>query len=351
MTRRHPAGTVTTRRHRNRNGPTGNRQTTAVGLMLGSVLGHSLLPLLVDLSGDRGSVALVVGMWTLVFSCGHGAAARWLGRDDGSGVSSKRLLREIPWWAYTISFVAAFQWVFFAWSARLTETAVTTMIVECWVLLFLLGRKTFAAGDGKQTVSVTGIGLAVVAVVGLGLVVFSNASDSNVSVSLWGPVLAVVALVLTSTSLVVNIKTSEVVAGRLAPYVRGGDARLKTRVSTTQTGVARAAAGVTLLVVGTVQAGSVGNVPVSALMFGVGLGVVHSPAAVFFLAANHSSRSDLVNSIFYATPVLGLLWLWVFTEVTINEPAMFIAGVAVIVGANATIHLPSLNGSQATATT
>ena len=330
---------------------TTNRQTTAVGLMLCSVLGYSLLPLLVDFSGDWGSVALVTGMWTLAYACVNAGVARWLSRRDGTGVSSRQLIREIPWWAYTVAFVAAFQWVFFAWSARLTETAVTTMVFECWPVLFLLGRKKFAPGADKQPVTAGDVTFVVVAAVGLLLVVFSNASDSNASVSLWGPVVAGVALVITASELVVNIKISEVVAGRLSPHSRGGDARLKTCVSATQTAVVRAAASAPLLIVGAAQAGSVGNVSVSALAFGVGIGVVHGITRVFFQGANHVSRSDLINSISYGVPALALVWLWIFTEVAVAEPAMFIAGVAVIVGANATIHLPSLNGSQATATT
>ena len=327
---------------------TTNRQTTAVGLMLCSVLGYSLLPLLVDLSGDWGSIALVVGMWTLVFGCVSGGASRWLNPHKDIGVW--RLIREIPWWAYTVMFVGTFQWVFFAWSTRLTETAITTMIFESWPVLFLLGRKKFAPGADKQPVSAGDVTLTVVAAVGLSLVVFSNTSDTTASVSLWGPVVAGVASVLLASEVVVNIKTSEVVAGRLSPHSRSAvsDAQLKTRVGVLQIAVARAAASVPLLIIGAAQAGSVDNVSVSALVFGVGLGVVNGITVVLFQGANHVSRSDLINSISYAVPVLGLLWLWVFTDITIAQPVMFIAGVAVIVGANATIHLPRLNGSQAT---
>ena len=327
---------------------TGNRQTTAVGLMLGSVLGFSLLALFVDFSGDWGPVALVTGIWTLSYACVNGGVAHWLSRNDRNQVSSWRLIREIPCWAYTVAFVGTLQWVFFAWSARLTETAVTTMIVECWTVLFLLGRKKFAPGADKQSVSAVDVTLTIAAGVGLGLVIFSNASDLNVSVSLWGPVVAGVALVVAASDAIVNIKIGEVVADRLSP-LRSHDivrnAQLKIRVGVLQDAVARIAASVPLLIGGAFQVGRVGDISVSALTFGVGVGVIHSFAAVFFLAGNHLSHSDLINSIHYGSPVLALLWLWLFTEVTINEPAMFIAGVVVIVCANATIHLPRTNGS------
>ncbi len=316
-----------------------NRQPTAVVLMLVSVLVYSLLPLLVDVFGDWGSVALVTGMWTLSYACVNGCVARWLSRRDGTGVSFRQLIREIPWWAYMVAFVAAFQWVFFAWSARLTETAVTTMIFECWPVLFLLGRKKFAPGADKQPVTAGDVTFVVVAAVGLLLVVFSNTSDSNASVSLWGPVVAGVALVIAAGAPIVNIKTSEEVAGMLSSHSRGGDARLKTCVSALQDAVARGAASVPLLIVGAAQAGSVDNVPVSALAVGFGIGVVHGITRVFFLGANHLSRSDLINSIYYGVPVLGLMWLWALTDVTIAEPSMFFVGVTGVVAVNIAIHL------------
>ena len=319
-----------------------NRPTKAVALMLGSVLGYSLLPLLVDLSGEWGSVAFVTGMWTLAYTCVCGGAAHYLSRRDGSGVSARSLVREIPWWAYMVAYIGAFQWVFFVWSARLTETAVTTIIFEFWPVLFLLGRKTFAVGHGKRPVSAGEVALTVVAGIGVSLVVLSNASDSDMSVALWGPVLAVIALVIVGCGRVVNIKVSEVVALRLSSSLSrsaGDDPLLKIRVGALQDAVARSAASVMLLTVGGVQAFSDGSIPVSALVFGLVLGVVHGVANLFFLGANHSSGTDLINNIYYGVPVLALVWLWAFTEVSIAEPSMFLVGVTGVVAVNMALHL------------
>ena len=320
------------------------QQSRAVALMLAAVLGYSLLPLLVDLSGDWGSIPLVTGTWALAHTLINAAAARRWGRQDGTGIKTVALLRRIPWWAYATAFVAAFQWVFFAWSSRLTETAVTTVIFEFWPILFLAGRRVFPAPSGKRPVTAGDVALVVIAAVGLSLVIFSDGSGES-SASIAGVALAALALVIAAGERIVHLRSGELVAGELCGSGTAGelprsDALAKTRIGAMQNVVARGAASVSLLAVGSVQVITIGDgIPFIALAAGLGLGVVHAVSGLTFTYANHLSETDTINSIYFAVPALALLWLWALTDVTVANLPLFVSGVVGVLAVNMVIHL------------
>ena len=320
-------------------------QTRAVILMLAAVVGYSLLPVLVDFSGEWGSVALVTGAWTLSHSTVNAVAVRRWGRFDAEGPNVVGLMRRIPWWAYVTAFVAAFQWVFFAWSSRLTETAVTTVIFEFWPILFLAGRRAFPAPDGKRPVTGSDMTLVAVAAAGLSLVIFSDGSASGVSTSAGGLALAGLALIIAAGERIVHLLSGEIVIGKSRPNTElprqpTEQARAQTRVGALQNVVARGAASVVLLVVGSIQIlGSGDGISLAALALGFGLGVVHALSGLTFTFANHLSRTDTINSIYFAVPAFALLWLWALTDVTVANPALFVSGGIGVLVVNMVIHL------------
>ena len=136
-----------------------NSQTPALVFMLLAVLSYSLLPLLVEVAVSRGSLLAATGVWmgsdavarlgfvgvvgAKYFQPSHNTPGSWLrrgGRVVNRGVGWIGIcLKSAPRAAVAIMFVTTFQWVFFAWSARLVEVAVTTIIYEFWPVLFLLG--------------------------------------------------------------------------------------------------------------------------------------------------------------------------------------------------------------------
>ena len=181
-----------------------------------------------------------------------------MGRQDGARVKVLDLLLRIPWWAYAAAFIAAFQWVFFAWSSRLTETAVTTVVFEFWPVLFLVGRRVFPPPRGKQPVTVGDVTLVVIAAVGLSLVIFSEGAASSSSASGAGVALVALALVIAAGERIVHLRSGEIVVDdlRQTKGSSGGpeaEARAKTRIGAIQNVVARGAASVVLLTIGSVQ--------------------------------------------------------------------------------------------------
>ena len=75
-------------------------QMRSVHLMLAAVFGDSLLPLLVDLSGSWGSVALVTGAWAGIHSLVNATAARRWHQQSSIQIEPVALWRMIPWWAH-----------------------------------------------------------------------------------------------------------------------------------------------------------------------------------------------------------------------------------------------------------
>ena len=69
------------------------------------------------------------------------------------------------------------------------------------------------------------------------------------------------------------------------------------------------------------------------------LGAIHGGSSFAFTYANHLSNSDTINSLIYLAPALALGWLWAFTEVTVADPKLFIAGAVGVIAINMVIHL------------
>ena len=219
-------------------------QMRSVQLMIAAVLGYSLLPLLVDLSGNWGSVALVTGAWAGIHSLVNAAAARRWHQQSSIQIGPVALWRMIPWRAHAAALAAAFQWVFFAWASRLAETAVATIILEFWPVVFLVGGRVLSTPIGKLPVTTRDV-----------------------------------------------------------------------------------------LFVG---AASVGLV----------LGAVHAVSGLAFTFSNNLSDSDTINSFAVAVPALALLWLWMLTDVTVENTALFVFGAIGVFGVNAVLHLRSLQHSS-----
>lgn len=346
----------------------------AVGLI-------SLVPMLVDFSGAWGSVALVTGVWLSAYAVTLAALAQrvsrrglreWRPRIVGTqaGPSIRRLIEarrveiygaELPLWLLAGSFCGAFQWVFFAWSARHVETAITTVVFEMWPVGFLLVRalvQRLASNEtDKHWIRATDFLFVGAAGAGFALVIFSGRDPLNVdthSLPVLGVLLAVVALGLATMGRVVSVTAGE----KATTQTRSGEhdspsdwdvVLSKASHSTVLVAAARVLAVVVLLPIGAVEIMFGGPRPSAvALAAGVGLGVVHALGSWFFLLANHASRSDTINSLGYGIPVLAVGWLWLFTDVALPDKPLFWAGVIGVVAVNMVLHLdPEGSGADA----
>ena len=325
-------------------------QMRSVRLMIAAVLGYSLLPLLVDFSGNWGSLALVTGTWAGIHSLVNAAAARRWHQQSSIQLGPVALWRMIPWWAHVAALAAAFQWVFFAWASRLTETAVATIIFEFWPVVFLLGGRVLPPPISKLPVRTRDVLLVGAASVGLVLVILSERSASSTAMT--GIILATVALAISVVELRVFLRSSERVAASLmaadSPAESAADiARARSLIGSLQTCTARGAAAVLLIALGLVQSHGSGFGPMlSAAAAGLVLGAVHAVSGLAFTFANNLSDSDTINSFAVAVPALALLWLWLLTDVTVRNPALFVFGAIGVFGVNAVLHLRSLQHSR-----
>ncbi len=316
------------------------------------MLGYSLLPLLVDFSGSWGSVALVTGAWAGTHSLVNAAAARRWHRQSSIQIGPVALWRMIPWWAHAAAFAAAFKWVFFVWASRLAETAVTTIIFEFWPVVFLVGGRVLPTPISKLPVRTRDVLLIGAASVGLVLVILSEKSAS--STAMRGIILAAVALAISVVELRAFLRSSERVAASLMTTDGSAEstvsiARVRSLVGSLQNVTARVAAAVLLITLGLAQSHDSGVGPMlSAAAAGLVLGAVHAVSGLAFTFSNNLSDTDTINSFAVAVPALALLWLWMLTDVTVESPPLFVFGAISVFGANAAIHLRSLQHSRKT---
>ncbi len=361
---------------------------SGIRLMLFALLLYSFLPLLIELSGSWASVAFITGFW-MVFQA--------LTNLITTGIVSSKLLRLIPatthssntnqemlrtptpstaakpmtvwtWllncmgelrlWVLLFSFLSAYRWVFFAWSARRIEIAVTTIVIEFWPIIFLIGRgiiharsesRANDANRGKARASVTDVVLMAIAAGGLMMVIFSehvtdgSSGSGTLSASITGIFLAVVALLLASTGVIAGITFGEHASQRLRGLIGDSDySHFLAKYSTSNLAEAlpRLVAGVLTITWGIAESSvNDGTLSWTAVGIGASLGVLHGVASSAFVAANHLSYSDTVNSLYYGMPVVSLAWLWIFAEVVVGDVTMFLAGSVGIVAVNMVMHL------------
>ena len=191
--------------------------------------------------------------------------------------------------------------------------------------------------------------LAFVAGVGLALAIFSEQSDTTSSHpgSPWAGIgLAIIALSLAGVGGATNITVGErndrltkLLVSSSQNQSRWLEPLSKVCLSAAATAASRMVAATFLIGAGTVQIiWGGGSLSWSGIGVGVLLGVAQGVASGTFIAANHLSRSDTINTLYYGVPVVALGWLWVFTEVTVANPTMFLLGVAIIVGTNGALQ-------------
>ena len=168
----------------------------AAGLMLASVVAFSLFPLVVALSD--------AGRNPFMFQFLHGtgvvlavlayldASHRWLIRNRRVWASVWKLLHTRDG---ILAVVTLFDVALFAWSTGFIDTAIATIILESWIIVFVVVRKKHddgsVVGRRYRKLLTRDYTLLMIAFVGLGLIILSQASDITGSGSVWQVVVGV----------------------------------------------------------------------------------------------------------------------------------------------------------------
>lgn len=364
-----------------------NPQAEALVVVLMSVGCYSLIPLILDLFGSLPpvqifafltlSISLCMLFWMLASVNKYSSRAGYF-----RVLLGWRLIgacwRVVPWSSRLLALLSGTEFLFFVWSARLVDAAVTTIIFEFWPVVFLatapLLRRFLGGSDQKgasergpsikERVPFANVVLVILAGAGLALVVAAEGFRGSAPVDGRKEAFIGLALAAVSLSLAGLSASLSVVVGEKQHHDASDEFRTSKEFNNLSTGeawrlserssdltalglsavvviVPRVAVGCSALIwVVLVEGTSEGSrLSLIAAIAGLAAGACAGSGAMLLRRANHLSRSDAINSLYYATPVLALAWLWLFTDVVVDNVAMFLVGAAGVVAINMALHL------------
>ena len=319
------------------------RNRAAVALMIAATAGYSLVPLVIAMAGGAESPFLLNAGLTLGLCIGY-LPAVWHGYAEL--VRDRRvraaIARRIPSWPILFMVVNNFEFAFFAWSAKYVDIAVTAILFETWpVLLIALTLWLYRNDDryrrgGFSMWLLVGVGFAGFAFVVLSQSGTALSAQSGGSGALAAGVgLAVLASGVTSLS-AFGFKWGTDLAADIGTRTtrRGWSPELFGAI------VASLAAN-TVVIPANLLAGHALGEEMAAATFAIAVAtgtVCHGGATLCWRNANLITSNLGVNAIGYATPVLSLAWLFVFSQAAVARIDYLVIGMIGIVTANLLIN-------------
>ena len=242
--------------------------------------------------------------------------------------------------------VGRFAFAFFAWAIHYVDTATVSVLHYTWPVLFVLvlARWDRTTGGRYRKVgafSWIGLGLAFIgmaAVVG-GTVGF-DARGTVLAGGVFGIILTVISALLQAGVATLGFPFAYGVASEISEKT---DARLEWE--NLEFGCllfVYCLSGVIAILpnalIGWVTGGSI-----SAESFGwaVAVGVSFVPGAALARKAVLITPDLGVNALIYASPVVGLLWLGLFTDITVARLDLLVVGAVIVAVANVFLNRPS----------
>ena len=316
--------------------------------MLGSALCYSLVPLLVASAGGAEFPLVFNFFYRLGGFAGGAFVLVLLGRRRGVGLGLVNAMASNlrPW--NLILLLQFFGFTFFAWSVRYVDAAVTTMVYEAWPVVFML-LMGVSVGERRwfQRLTWRQAGLALLCLLGVCLVVDSQdgvAVGVSVSVAL-GVGIAVGGMLLISMSylnyrwVAAVVTTWERDHGTPAGVGLWFEAMfwiyvVGSLVSFLLNG------GFSLALERDAWTAGSGFFKMAPVVF-VAAAVVDVGGTVFNRWANLTTDRISVNVVHYATPVMGVLWLFALGLVGVEYELLLALGVLLITGANILLFIES----------
>ena len=321
----------------------------AAAFMLASVLCYSFVPLLVVMGGVEPPFAfnalyrLGAGLGGLVFLL---LACRPVLLDPGarSLLWSRARRRDFP-----LLCLPYFGYTAFAWSARLVEVSLTTVIVESWPLFYLPLAERLMRHQGRY-LRATPLRMLPVLLGFLGFVLVVSSHAGGIGrlhtlglLPLLGILLALLGA-LSSTSSSYNVLWATRLRLELRALAPGlGEYRLELfGMMLAFTLGSLASAGLNLLGEAALLGWRFPPLPSLREFLLVGLvggllldllGTLGQRTAVY-RAVNLA-----VNALAFAIPVFSLLWIWLFWRVGVARPGLLLAGALVILFSNPLVAL------------
>ena len=325
------------------------RNGVAAVYMLLSVIGYSLIPPLIAWGDGAASPFLFNASMTFGLVIGYSAfllAGHWV-------LVRNREVLSLIWrhtfsWAILFTAISYFDFALFAWSARLVDISVTAVLFEIWPILVII-LTAWLLGGRFNKVSQQQYALVCLCIIGFAFAVSSQHSgpwtwNLNFSSSIKtaaGVILAVMSAgvtSLTSFSFKWGVDLSTLMHGKNG--IRNTIASLDLFCVVTAQLIANIITTPLNILAGFASQESFGgSLNPQMLLIGIFGGITASAGgSIAWRKSNLTTRNLGVNAIGYATPILSLGWLWLFSQVNVDNPDYLVIGAAAIICANLLIN-------------
>lgn len=333
------------------------RHRRAIGLMAGAVMFFSTNALFVKLTlGDNHPFLYNAAVW-LGMALGLAVVLGLFHRPVFADPTARRVLSRrvaglrtggVRRWdlvgMMVLMVIGRFAFAFFGWATQYVETATVSILHYTWPVIFVLGISRWdRTNQGRYrrvtAFSWTGLTLAFagMAAVVMGTLGF-DATHAGLG-SVFGMVLALASAVLVAFTIAFGYPLGVEIASEIAA---------RTGVSTDQRHLELACLLFGYLVSAVVSVvpnvliglGAGGRITLDSLGWAIAVGVTFVPGAVLARKAVLITPDLAVNALIYASPVVGLVWLGLFTEIIVARFDLLVVGTLVVAAANVLLNRP-----------
>lgn len=341
--------------------PVRKRHRTAVALMSGAVAFFSTNALFVELTlGDNHPFLYNAAVW-LGLSLGLGSVllvfyrpilAESAVRRVICGRVAGRKLDGVRRWdlvgMMALMAVGRLAFAFFGWATQYVETATVSIMHYMWPVIFVLGLSRWDKSRRRRYRKVTAlswIGL-ILAFAGMAAVVIGTLGLDGVEGGfgrVWGMVMAVMSAVLMACTIAFGYPLGAALAKEITGKVgaRFDPHRLEFSCLLSVYCVSAVVAVTPNVLVGLWTGG---HITLASLGGAVAVGLSFVPGAVLSRKAVLITPDLAVTALVYASPVLGLVWLGLFTEITVARLDLLVLGAVVVAAANIMLNRPQSSG-------
>ena len=242
--------------------------------------------------------------------------------------------------------VGRFAVAFFAWATQYVEAATVSVLHYTWPVIFILGLSRWDRSKRRRYRRVTGfswtglglafLGMAAVVIGTLGF----DLTEADLVERVFGMVLAVISALLLACNTAVGYPMSESLSseiiGKTDDHLH--EHRLEFGCLLFVGCVSGLLAIVPNLVIGWVGGG---HITLATFGWAAAVGCTFVPGGVLARKAVLITPDLAVNALIYASPVVGLLWLGLFTDIIVARLDLLVAGSVLVAVANVLLNRPS----------
>ena len=337
--------------------PVGRRHRTAVALMSGAVAFFSTNALFVEWTlGDNHPFLYNAAVW-LGLSLGLGGVLWFFYRPILSDPTVRRVLARrvagleidgVRRWdlagMLVVMAVGRLAFAFFGWATQYVETATVSIMHYMWPVIFVLGLSRWDRSRRMRYRKVTAlswIGL-ILAFAGMAAVVIGTLGLDGVEDGfgrVWGMVMAIMSAVLMACTIAFGYPLGAALASEITGKIgnRFDRHRLEFSCLLFVYCVSAIVAVTPNILVGL---GTGGRITVASMGGAVAVGLSFVPGAVLSRKAVLITPDLSVTALVYLSPVLGLVWLGLFTEITVARLDLLVLGAVVVAAANIMLNRP-----------